>query len=121
MRLVFHINLNVIFQPFDVKDAAQLDLHQLVFAFDENRFGVGLCRVLFGRRYGFCGGVRELGFGCLAAGQLVPAQGFVGRLEEVGIADGFEQIVEGIDLIAVEGVLAESGGEDDARIGIEDT
>ena len=46
--------------------------------------------------------------------QFEPLDGLVGRLEEVGVGNGLEQVVEGIDLVAVEGVLLEGSGKDDA-------
>lgn len=45
---------------------------------------------------------------------MVPPEGFFGGFEEVGVTDGFEQIVECVDAVAFGGVLAEGGGEDDA-------
>ena len=47
-------------------------------------------------------------------------QRLIGRFQEVGVANRFQQIIECVDLIAVERILAESGRKDDARVGLQD-
>ena len=42
-----------------------------------------------------------------------PVLGLADRLEEVGVADGLQEIVEGIDFITIQSILLEGGGEDD--------
>ena len=39
---------------------------------------------------------------------------FVGSLQKVDVGDGFQQVVQRIDFVAVYGILVEGGGKDNA-------
>ena len=45
-----------------------------------------------------------------------PLHRLVARLQEVGIADGLEQVIQRVDAEPVNGILVEGGGEHDARV-----
>ena len=94
MRFILDKNFDIVFQPFDIEYFAQFDLYLLILSLDEDR--LDLCR-------------RRLHM-------LVPLQRLVGRLEEIRVTDRFQQIVEGVHLVAVEGILFESRRKDDAGI-----
>ena len=72
------------------------DLHQLVVALDEHETVAAVDILLHQHRE--------------------PLEGFVGGLEEVIVGDGLQQVVEGIHLIAFDGILREGGGKDHLRL-----
>ena len=94
MRFILDEYLDIVFQPFDVEYLTQFDLYQLIFGLDEDRFD--LCR-------------RRLHM-------FVPLQRLIGRFEKIRISDRFQQIVEGVHLVAVEGILFESRRKDDTSV-----
>ena len=97
----FEINLYIVLQAFDVENFVEGYLLEFVVALDKD---IGaLCRC----------GCRGAG-GTVPLGQLEPLQRLLGGLEKIGIGDGLEQVVDGIDLVAVYGILSEGGGKDDA-------
>ena len=97
----FEINLHIVLQALDVENLVKGYLLEFVVALDKD---IGaLCRC----------GYRGAG-GTVPLGQLEPLQRLLGGLEKIGIGDGLEQVVDGIDLVAVHGILPEGGGKDDA-------
>lgn len=88
-EMYFHVVLHA----FDVEDVAEGEAYQFASGADEEVvFVVGRCR----------GGV--LLFDAV--------ERFLGGAQEFGVADGFEQVVDGIDLESFHGVLFEGGSED---------
>ena len=88
----------VLVAPDDVEDLVELHLHEFVIRLHEDRpFRLGLFRG---------------GWFISVSGHLEPTQCLVGGLQEIIVADGFQQIVQGIHLESVQGILLESGGED---------
>ena len=45
-----------------------------------------------------------------------PFSRFINRGDELIIADGLQEEVEGLDLVALEGIFLKGGGEDDTRL-----
>ena len=77
--LIFQMYLDIIFQPFYIQYPVQINLYEFIVTFHIN--------VLGGHGRGH--------HGCLASPfHLKPMDGFVYRLHEIRIADGFQQIVQ---------------------------
>lgn len=90
-------NFHIVLETLDVEDVVEVDLQQFILALDKDAGGFLLATATF------------------LVHQFVPLQCLVAGLEEVGIADGLGEVVERVDAVAIDGILAEGGGEDDAR------
>ena len=97
----FEVHFHVILQAFDVEDIAEGHAYQLIFGLKKEVFF--LLRTI---RTGSAGGRgRELGVGA----------GFAGGPQKLLVVEGLDEIVEGIDAVALQGVLAEGGSKNNAR------
>lgn len=85
---VFCINFNIIFQSFDIHNFLQVYLYQFVVTFYKN--AVYFFRFL---------------------NQFEPLKCLIGSLQEIDIRNRFQQIIERIDTVAVNGILTEGGGK----------
>ena len=91
------VDFEIVFQPLYVQNFTQFDLHQLILALYEDALNLFL--------------------GLLQ--QFKPLHSFVGSLQKVDVGDGFQQVVQRIDFVAVYGILVEGGGKDNAGAGID--
>lgn len=88
------VDFHVVLHAFNVEDVVECEAYQFVARADK---GVGA--------------VVRGGRGC--AWLLESVERFLGGAEEFGVADGFEEVVDGVYLEAFHGILFEGGGEDD--------
>ena len=87
---IHRIDFQIIPEPFDVQDFIEPYLHELVVALYEDAFR---------RRFSSCPCLGH--FRCL-----------FGSLQEFRIGNGFEQIVDGVDLVSFDGISFKSCRED---------
>ena len=129
--LVLGVERYILVLPFDVVDVVEVDLVELVVGLHHQVWGLrrslrrGL-RSLKGLRGSLKGcflrgaraelgvrglrGLRGLRGGCQT---LDAGDGLLDGLHEAGEGDGLEQVIDGRDLVAFEGIFAVGGGEDD--------
>ena len=89
-RLAWQVYFYIIIEAFHIQDLLEVDLYHLVVGFDE-----------------------DIAFLQLLAGQVVDVLFcFVDGFEETVVFNGFEEVVDGVDVKAVHGVFTKSGGKD---------
>ena len=94
LLVVLKVYLHVVFQTFDEQNVIVLYLDKLVLTLHKDE---------------------TVGSGCVYGRlRLKPLQSLVCSEKEGLVADGLQQVVQRINLVAVNGILAESGSEDDA-------
>ena len=96
MGRLFGVDFHVVLEAFDVFNAVEVDLQQLVFAFHKYALG-------FAAATG-CGLL-------LLPCEREPLQCAVAGLQKVDVAYGLHQVVERIDAVAVEGILLKRRGK----------
>ena len=103
---MLQVNLYVVFQSFDVENVVQTNLYELVVTLHVNEY-IAVIRAF---SMSVCGILRRLF-------HLKPCQCLVGRFEKLFVADRLQQVIQRIDPVAVQRILAECRCEDDACFG----
>ena len=100
------MNLYIVLQTFNIKDVVERNLNELVVALHEDVFRIWL-------------GVFRFGLLRFVV-QLEPMYGLVYGLEEATVVDRLQQIIQGVYLVAIDGIAIERGGEDDAGVRVDE-